>query len=391
MIIILMAAGMRVGNVAAWLMFLVPFFFYCFVVVDPRTHVYTFYPGAAILVGGTLSRLWAQFIHRRRWRYGIAAGLSALYVLCAGYIVLVFVSHRVEYKRAWPASRHPLYPVPFADDELPPYGHFGFPYRAGWKAVEQLFADGTLQGTYASNEEPEITTWYVRSGARTLCDQPDVYVVAQQVQDAVEIDWQTLERQYAPVAQILVGDQPKITVYRRDGEGGPVLTLDARDYIQYYDQTATVQAQTQKPATGAYQVGADFGDVGRLLGYDLPEPVVHRGASLSVTLYWQALTSPRFNYQIFTHVIGPEGLVAQHDGAPACDRAPTSLWELGEVVRDHHTIPIGDEAPIGRFDLYVGMYDLLTLDRLSVAYPLEYSSGNNPGDMVRLTTVEVIE
>jgi hypothetical protein len=42
------------------------------------------------------------------------------------------------------------------------------------------------------------------------------------------------------------------------------------------------------------------------------------------------------------------------------------LWEAGEIVRDEHTILVGEEMPLGTLKLYVGMYDLLTLTPLTV-------------------------
>ncbi|MFO7696187.1 MAG: glycosyltransferase family 39 protein, partial [Anaerolineae bacterium] len=205
------AAVMRLGDLTSWLFLLVPFLFYNFIVADPRTHVYTFYPGAALLAGAALAHSLRALA--KRWKPVLVVTACCWYLLCAGYVVIVFVDHKVEYKRVWPQSRHPLYPVPFADDELPPYGHFGFPYRAGWKAVEALFAQGLLDGTYASNEEPEITTWYVRSGLRTMCGAPDLYVVAETVQDEIAIDWAELERDYGLVARVEVDGRTKIRVY----------------------------------------------------------------------------------------------------------------------------------------------------------------------------------
>ena len=252
MLLIGLGALLGVKKIAAWLYFLAPLGFYLFVVVDPRTHIYTFYPGAAILAGAAVVKGWRWLRARRRTLARIGVGLwAAWYLLCAGYIAMAFVSHRPEYKREWPASRHPLYPVPFADDELPPYGHFGFPYRAGWKAVAQLFAEGALDGTYASNEEPEITTWYVREGARTMCGQPDYYIVAENVQDEIAIDWAELERAYALAAQITVAGEPKIAIYEPAPGPSEVLTVTAASAAAPFDAGTTVAAQLPDAPTAA--------------------------------------------------------------------------------------------------------------------------------------------
>ncbi|MGC9468644.1 MAG: ArnT family glycosyltransferase [Anaerolineae bacterium] len=379
------AALMRFGSAAAWLSFGVPFFFYTFVVDDPRTHVYTFYAGAAILAGAACSRI-VSVVRRRRGAALVGVILAMWYALSAGYVVLAFVSHQVEYKRAWPESRHPLYPVPFADDELPPYGHFGFPYRAGWKAVEQLFATGKLEGTYASNEEPEITIWYVRSGSRTMCGQPDVYVVAEDVQDEIAIDWAEVERDYVLLAEILVGERPRIRIYvPRTRAGREPLRLYAGDYVADFDDGTTVAAYAVKDIPASLdsftEVERDFDQVARLIGYQIEPERPEAGDQLRVTLFWKALSSPERNYQVFTHLVQGDEILGQDDGAPACAFAPTSLWEQGEIVRDERIIELQPNWPAGEAQLYVGMYDLLTFVRL----PVEGSTD----DRILLRQVEI--
>lgn len=380
--LVFLAAVLRVGKLAAWVSFLVPFVFYCLIVADPRTHIYTFYPAAAMLAAGALTRVVRAV--PQKWRIPFAAGTTLWLMFSAGYLVVAFLNHQVEYKRAWPESRHPLYPVPFSDEELPLYGHFGFPYRAGWKAVESLYAEGVLSGTYASNEEPEITTWYVRSGERTMCGQPDAYIVAEDVQDEIVVDWEEIDRDYVLTGEVVVAGRPKIRIFGRIE--GPKLTVDASAVARAFDAAATVDAQLPfgygLERVGHFPVERSFGDVARLLGYDLVNPYPRSGESVQVTLYWRSLGSPDRNYQVFTHLVGAEGLVAQHDGAPACAHAPTSLWETGQLIRDEHWIELDEGALSGRFDLRVGMYDLLTLERLTV--------DGGPVDYVVLETLEVM-
>ena len=376
------AAVLRCGRLETWLSFGIPFLFYCFVVADPRTHVYTFFPGAAILAGAGLSGLFERVGAAARVRGLLGGALGVWYGLCAGYIGLAFVSHAVEYKRAWPESRHPLYPVPFAADALPPYGHFGFPYRAGWKAVAQLYDQGDLAGTYASNEEPEVTTWYLPHTARTHCPQPAVYIVAERVQDEVPIDWEELDRDYDLVARITVSGEPKIRVYRRADAEYEVLTRRSRDAQSWFDRRSTVVRHRSRLPQVQHPVGAEFGSVGRLLGYELSSDTAQRGDTVRVTLFWQALSSPERNYQVFVHAMQDGELVTQHDGAPACAAAPTSLWEAGGVIRDEHTITIGATTPLGELALYAGFYDLLTFERLPV--------DGGPSDAFLLTRLEVM-
>jgi hypothetical protein len=95
-----------------------------------------------------------------------------------------------------------------------------------------------------------------------------------------------------------------------------------------------------------------------------------------------------YNYQVFTHLVAGGELIAQHDGAPACAHRPTSAWEPGMMIRDEHVIPLGAvndlemAAPQDRLALYVGMYDLLTFERLPV--------NGGPADAVHLLDIEVL-
>ncbi len=373
-----------VRSARAWLYFGVPFVFYLFLVFDPRTHVYTFYPGAAVLAAAFLTKVWdwlqdVSLRWRRLWM-GVAVGW---YILSAGYLALVFINHTPEYKREWPQSQHPLYPTTYK--ALPLFGFFGFPYRAGWKAVQGLYAQGVITGTYASNEEPEVTTWYVRDGARTLCNQPDLYIIAENVQDEIAVDEEELQRDYGLIAQILVEGRPKLHIYRRRVNAGSAasitdtLVVDAASYERSFDRGTTFAAQVPPRVIGAHPVGAQFGDVAYLVGYDISpldetaSTQVRPGDDLRITLYWEALEPTPYNYQVFTHLVAEGELIAQHDGAPACAHRPTSGWEPGMMIRDEHIVEIPSVREgsfhlpgrsVVRVGLYTGMYDLITLDRL---------------------------
>ena len=214
-----------------------------------------------------------------------------------------------------------------------------------------------------------------------MCGSPDYYVVAANVQDVIDIDWGELERDYALAVRITVEGRPKINIYQRAPLAEDVLTMAVEDVSDAFDVQTTVAAQSPNPYRGAYPVDVVFGDIGRLLGYDISSSQVRQGEALAITLHWRAVSSPKFNYQVFTHLVVDGVLVAQHDGAPACDRRPTSLWESGEIVRDEHVIVVGEDVPTGNATLYVGMYDLLTLEPL----PAE-----GVGNAVLLQQVEVL-
>ncbi len=340
----------------AWLLFVVPSAFYLFFVLDPRTHIYTACPGLALLAAASAAAMWER-LRRPGWRWGLLAAGTGWYILCAGYNWLVFVGHAPEYERTWPANRSALYWTTY--DVLPLHGRFGFPHRAGWHAIASLISEGQIVGTFASNEEPEITAWYTRQSPRTRCSRPDVYIVAQDVQDEVKVNWDDLKGEYRLAGTVMVEGEPRISWYARGADHS--IEVDAASYHQWWQP----QQLLPRASGWTHTVGQTLGGAIQLLGYDLESSQARPGGWIQVTLYWRPLVPLAHNYQVFTHLDNGR-LWAQHDGAPQCAANPTTFWEPGQVILDAHLIAIPLDAPIGPMPLQVGMYDLITEERLPV-------------------------
>lgn len=109
------------------------------------------------------------------------------------------------------------------------------------------------------------------------------------------------------------------------------------------------------------EVGAKFGDMIELAGYDLSQG----RDRLQLTLYWRAVRTPDRHYMFFVHLADPQTgePVSQIDSMPREFNYPTGQWAPGEVVSDVVELPLGDVPP-GRYDLAVGWYDPDTRDRL---------------------------
>ncbi len=128
-----------------------------------------------------------------------------------------------------------------------------------------------------------------------------------------------------------------------------------------------------------YQVNASLGSSIRLVGYDLRPPTCddETGTTVMTTcwfgivLYWQAQQDMSQDYTVFVHVIdrteaGEERLLTQRDAMPDDGAYPTHNWRAGEVVIDPVRVPLPREMPVGTFDLFVGMYDPVSRERLPV-------------------------
>lgn len=363
---------------AAWLWFGAPFLFYYFLVWDPRTHVLNAFPGAALLAAFVVDTVLALVPRSIRRFVGVFLVATSLFL--AYYPYLMFVRHNPEIKRTWPDNKPALYWRP--DIDVPRFGYFGFPYRAGWKAAGLLVQQGALEGVYASNEEREITDWYMRGAERTYCPDPEWYLVAETVQDEVPIPESDIESAYDLWGRVQVSGKTKLRTYHRE----PVTASPATYVVNASDFDArTLPENVVKSAPSDYApAGHTLARRIRLLGYRVDTSEARPGGSISLVLYWSALTPLERNYQVFTHLYDGE-LWGQHDGAPGCAMEPTTLWEPGRVVRDEHVIPVAPSTPPSDVPLLVGMYSLDTRQRL----PVEGPGGEPLGDAIRLATVRI--
>jgi len=132
---------------------------------------------------------------------------------------------------------------------------------------------------------------------------------------------------------------------------------------------------------------ADLAHKVRLLGYDLSPAPLYLGETLHLTLYWQALAKMERDYTVFTHLTDKEGRIwGQKDNFPAGGTRPTSRWLVGEIVVDEYDIPLRGDAPPGEYTIEIGMYDLISGERLAA---FDEEGAQLADDRVILTKVEV--
>ncbi len=99
----------------------------------------------------------------------------------------------------------------------------------------------------------------------------------------------------------------------------------------------------------AFPQQANFGTELRLLGYDVTE----NDNALTLTLWWQAQTTPSRDYKRFVHILASDNaIIAQDDAMPRAWTYPTSWWAAGEVVSETITLAV----PAGQYRVGVGWY-----------------------------------
>ena len=137
---------------------------------------------------------------------------------------------------------------------------------------------------------------------------------------------------------------------------------------------------------GAHPVDVRLDDGLALLGYDQPLTGVRAGETLKATAYWQAATPPARSYKVFATLQDANGQQwAAHDSIPVDWGYPTDRWKAGEIVTDRLWLPTKADAPAGTYQLFVGMYDPETGQRL----PLRRDGERLKGDTVELMQVQV--
>jgi len=87
---------------------------------------------------------------------------------------------------------------------------------------------------------------------------------------------------------------------------------------------------------------------------------------LRLRLFWRAEEEIEADYTVFVHLTRDDAILAQDDSPPAGGYYPTSLWRVGDIVDDEHTLALPEPYDPGRHRLIVGFYQLETLRRLQV-------------------------
>ncbi|MCL5960112.1 MAG: glycosyltransferase family 39 protein [Chloroflexi bacterium] len=137
-----------------------------------------------------------------------------------------------------------------------------------------------------------------------------------------------------------------------------------------------------------------FGEEAALLGYDLQPGAGEKlapGDPVHITLYWQRSQQISSSYTVFVHLLGEKPnprrnnfIWGQKDSLPADGQSPTTTWRENETIVDRYDVPIDQDAPPGRYQVEVGMYQRATGKRLDVS-----EGGEPPGDRVIIGEMDV--
>ncbi len=389
LLLVVIAPRLGVAERISWLWFGSLLIATLFLMAYPRTHVYIFLAPWALICAQVSATLVAQAQRLLgKWpTYLIGAGATATVLLVAGGHAYWYFAHAEA-----EALRTGELPAPLADQPERPTidALYGFPLANGWKVVGALYEQGILSGAYETNQRDDlISGWYTQMQPR--CDNTAQWYFAV---DTVEF-WSTYHQ---PSAESLAGDgyhpwgvvtsaaQPRMTIYTRGGTDGSApqhFALEA--FAPEFDRRNLTELALGYPVIEPpipNPLHANLGDQVWLEGYELDyEAPLRPGDTFTLTIYWRAQRGGLPAYKVFNQAFYGDGvMVAQQDGIPACNRRPTTSWYPGELIVDHYTIPIADDAPAGTYPLRTGLYEETDFARL----PLLDAAGQAVADHVQL-------
>ena len=311
---------------------------------------------------------------------GVAVVLT---LLVAGYQMLAFLpteATSLELRANWEGSvGQRLY-----RDLAKPGSYFGYPRRAGWKAAGWLVSTGRLPDDFRSvGEVFSIPIWYTYQTPRSCYDDPDLYMIAQPLDELDNGFRDRLAAQYAPSATVFADGYPRIDLFVKGTDEHTTDRYDLANLEPEFDSAASPE-RFVRGGQPAQPLEARFGEVTELSGYTLSDREIVAGQVLSVYLYWQSLEETDVAYRAFVH-LGEDPVWGQHDDDPAC-RLPTTLWRVGQTAVGQFRVAPSSETPPGNYPLVIGLYDPTTGERLPVLDAL----GQPIGDSLILTTVRVV-
>jgi hypothetical protein len=355
-----LARANRFSWLLAWCWLLVPVLGYGFIVRKPGTHAHVALLPLILMAAAALATIIGMP------RSAILGGAIALAVTIAAapvaaHDVALYLNHRPEAVRTNQVQQLPLgrftLPVPRKE-------RFGFPYQAGWKAVGELFESGVLNGSYDSNENPQVTWWYTRGAWRCTSD-PRYYVIAEQVQDEIEPPRRRIASGYAEIASITVYGQVKTRVFEKKSiAGAPIGQIDAEPASGRFDQL--LARPWNDPGIWArgplspkrMEADVRFGEVARFVGFLIYPENPRPGGVIRLDGYWQAQFEGERYVPVMT--IGDDPIIGSSDG-PGCDASRSwAEWRAGRPFAQRASIPISERAQPGTYPVNVRLVDTST-------------------------------
>ncbi len=278
-------------------------------------------------------------------------------LLAAPYLYIVFVRQTPEYRHVFPAARPAIYRASYGDQLPTKDGYFGFPHRAGWKVIGQLYDQGVLRGNFDSNEDYLITHWYSRKSSR--CDQrPDYYFLARTPLDPVKVPIDMIKQDYHLFGSILVGGVPTIDIYSRQPVAQPQ-QFPFEQYIGPFDQQQLASPTNQRVVLDlapAELAGARWGRGLALESFQIRAIQLVAAQETTLVFRWRATEPLDRAYDVALDITDSSGQrVASVN--PLCTSAPMQDWPNHEINSTSFFLIADPSLPPGPYTLQLNLRD----------------------------------
>ena len=133
--------------------------------------------------------------------------------------------------------------------------------------------------------------------------------------------------------------------------------LETEARLLYVTFTATPTATSSVEPEARFERGLTL--VGHRLDITSPQ-------ELRLDLLWRAEVEIEADYSVFVHLTRDDTILAQDDSFPAQGYYPTSLWRVGDIVNDEHTLVLPEPYDPDSHKIIIGLYKWQTMDRLQI-------------------------
>jgi len=210
----------------------VPLLFFGFFTYRPNTHFYIQQVAVAIICALTLEKI-SSSLNINSFRLAARYSFLIVALIAVPYLYYFYLQQEPELRFTYPKGRPTWYWAPYGG-KLPKGGFFGFPHRSGWKVISELYRNGTLSGSYSSNEEELITCWYLRGIPRDDLS-PQNYFIVKVPNDPVPVSRRRVEAEYSFTGRVYVDSRPRIDIRSSVRETIPPKEYHLADFIDTFD------------------------------------------------------------------------------------------------------------------------------------------------------------
>jgi len=156
-------------------------------------------------------------------------------------------------------------------------------------------------------------------------------------------------------------------------------SFENRDFVIYEISPVSIE----------HPAHLNVGNVVSLLRSSASTSDARPGATLALTLWWQALAGMERDYTAFIHMVDQDGtLWAQEDRLLLSADSPTSSWAVGDIVRETYELTLPPDSPPGDYVLMAGIYYWASGERLPV---WDEEGQGAPDDIVLLQSVSLTD